>query len=74
MARRPRLNLAEIEFSALSKQCLAQRIPTQEDLEKKVLAAIRKRNEQKIKFSWQFSIEKARQKLGKHHIKYTRKL
>jgi len=63
------LNMAEIEFSALSKQCLADRIPTQEDLEKKVLAVIRERNEKKIKFSWQFSIENARQKMGKHYNK-----
>lgn len=61
------LNMIEIEFSALSRQCLDRRIPTQEQLEKEVLALVKERAEKKIKIHWQFSIETARTKLNKHY-------
>jgi len=63
------LNMIEIEFSALARQCLNRRIPTQEQLEKEVLALIKERCEKKIKINWQFSIEAARTKLNKHYQK-----
>ena len=67
------LNMVEIEFSALSKQCFDQRIPTQEELETKVLAIIEERNKKKIKINWQFSIEKARSKMTNQYNKiYTK--
>lgn len=34
------LNRIEIEFSALSRQCLNRRIPTQQQLEREVLALV----------------------------------
>lgn len=58
------LNMIEIEFSALVKQCLSRRIPTQEQLNKEVVAIVNERNQKQIKIHWQFSIEKARQKLN----------
>lgn len=61
------LNMIEIEFSALSRQCLDRRIPTIEQLEKAVLAAVEAREEKKIKINWQFSIETARTRLNKHY-------
>lgn len=61
------LNMIEIEFSALSRQCLDRRIPTIEQLEKEVLALIKERGEKKIKIHWQFSIEVARKKLNSHY-------
>jgi len=61
------LNMIEIEFSALSRQCLDRRIPTIEQLEKEVLALVKERAEKKIKIHWQFSIETARTKLNKHY-------
>lgn len=61
------LNMIEIEFSVLSRQCLDRRIPTQEQLEKEVLALVKERAEKKIKITWQFSIEMARTKLNKHY-------
>ena len=61
------MNMIEIEFSALSRQCLDRRIPTIEQLEKTVLAAVEARAEKKIKINWQFSIETARTRLNKHY-------
>jgi hypothetical protein len=58
------LNMIEIEFSALVKQCLDRRIPTQERLSKEIAAIVKERNEKHIKIHWQFSIQKARQKLN----------
>jgi hypothetical protein len=61
------LNLIEIEFSAIVKQCLNRRIATKEELEREVLAIIKEREEKAIKIDWQFSIESARTKLNKHY-------
>ena len=63
------LNMIEIEFSALSKQCLNRRIPTQELLEKEILTIVKERNEKQIKIDWQFSVQNARNKLNKHYNK-----
>jgi hypothetical protein len=61
------LNMIEIEFSALSKQCLGRRIATKEELTKEVLAIVKEREEKAIKINWQFSIEAARTKLNRHY-------
>jgi hypothetical protein len=61
------LNMIEIEFAALSRQCLDRRIPTIEQLEKEVLALVKERVEKKIKINWQFSLEAARTKLNRHY-------
>lgn len=61
------LNLIEIEFSALSKQCLNRRIATQEILTREVLAIVKEREEKAIKIDWQFSIKSARSKLNRHY-------
>lgn len=58
------LNMIEIEFSALARQCLNRRIPTIEQLEKEVLALSKERHDKKIKINWQFSIEVARDKMN----------
>jgi hypothetical protein len=63
------LNLIEIEFSALSKQCLNRRIATQEKLTCEVLSIVKERQEKAIKIDWQFSIESARTKLNRHYQK-----
>jgi DDE superfamily endonuclease len=39
------LNMVEIKFSAVSRQCLDRRIPTIEQLENEVLALIKERND-----------------------------
>jgi DDE superfamily endonuclease len=61
------LNMIECEFSVVTRQCLNRRIPTIKQLEKEVLAIIKKRNEKKIKINWQFSIKSARNKLNRHY-------
>jgi hypothetical protein len=61
------LNMIEIEFSALSKQCLNRRIATKEELTTEVIAIVKEREEKGIKIEWQFSIESARGKLNRHY-------
>jgi transposase len=63
------LNMIEIEFSALSKQCLNRRIPTIELLEKEILIIVKERNNKQIKIDWQFSVQNARTKLNRHYNK-----
>lgn len=57
------LNMAEIEFSALSRQCLRERIGTQEELIREVKAWEEERNSREVKCNWQFRTEDARIKL-----------
>jgi hypothetical protein len=59
------LNMAEIEFSALSRQCLNRRIPTQEKLIEEVTAWQTARNEAQIGCNWHFTTSDARVKLKK---------
>jgi hypothetical protein len=63
------LNLAEIEFAALSKQCLDRRLPDVPTLEKEVLAWADHRNRERKTVNWKFSKDKARVKLGRHYSK-----
>jgi len=59
------LNMAEIEFSVLRKQCLDNRyIPSIGLLEKEVQAWENRRNILKAKVEWMFAIEDAREKMG----------
>jgi len=59
------LNMAEIEFSALSRQCLNRRIGTRELLIKEIASWEAERNELQVKCRWQFTKETARTKLHK---------
>ena len=59
------LNMAEIEFSALSRQCLNRRIPNQEKLIQEVIAWETARNNTTVGCDWQFSTTDARIKLKK---------
>ena len=61
--------MIEIEFSALARLCLARRIPTLEQLEQEVLALVNERKTQKIKITWQFSVQSARSKLNSLYVK-----
>lgn len=61
------LNMIEIEFSALSRQCLNRRIPTKERLEQEVLSLMWDRESKGIKIHWQFSVQAARDKFGSHY-------
>lgn len=57
------LDMAEIELSVLSRQCLDQRIPDRESLIELVGAWERGRNEAKATVRWQFTTADARIKL-----------
>lgn len=57
------LNMAEIEFSILSRQCLDRRIPDQRTLKKNVLTWTEKRNSHSKPMNWRFTTEDARIKL-----------
>jgi len=57
------LNMAEIELSALARQCLSRRIGTQEELEQEIHAWQQQRNEETITVNWRFTTTDARIKL-----------
>lgn len=57
------LNMAEIELSILSRQCLDRRIPDQEILRSEVEAWVNARNTHPSSMTWQFRTEDARIKL-----------
>ncbi len=57
------LNMAEIEFSVLSRQCLDQRLPSETALKRECAAWEEDRNANKTKTNWHFTTENARIKL-----------
>ncbi len=57
------LNVAEIELSVLSRQCLGRRIPTAEQLAAETTAWADDRNRLGSKVDWQFTTDDARIKL-----------
>jgi len=63
------LNMVELERSAIARQCLHQRIPTQAELTAHVDACVAGRNAARATVHWQFTLEKARTKLDRHYQK-----
>ena len=57
------LNMAEIEFSALSRQCLDRRLPSQEDVNRETAAWAKDRNGKGVTVQWRFNSAQARTKL-----------
>jgi len=57
------LNMAEIELSVLSRQCLARRIPDEATLKREVKAYENRRNAAKATINWRFTSGDARLKL-----------
>jgi hypothetical protein len=57
------LNMAEIEFAVLTRQCLDRRIGERASLERKIAAWENCRNEAQAKVNWQFTTKHARAKL-----------
>ena len=57
------LNMAEIELSVLSRECLSRRIADQETLKQEIQAWQTRRNEQRASISWRFTTDDARIKL-----------
>jgi len=57
------LNMAEIELSALSRQCLTRRLADQETLTREVAAWEQRRNNAACPINWRFTTAEARIKL-----------
>lgn len=56
------LNMAEIELSVLSSQCINGRIPTSDRLEEKLMQWEKARNVARTKIQWKFTVTDAREK------------
>jgi hypothetical protein len=61
------LNMAEIELSILSKQCLSRRIPNEWTLITEIVAWEEARNEKKAKIRWNFTVDDARNVFKEHY-------
>jgi len=61
------LNMIEIEFSAVSRQCLNRRIPCIDQMRREIQAFMELREQKQIKIEWQFSLQKARTSLNRHY-------
>ena len=57
------LDMAEIEFSVLSRSCLRQRLPDEDALRWEVGASVAQRNAAQITINWRFKTQDARTKL-----------
>lgn len=57
------LNMAELELSALSRQCLSRRIPNRQVLAEECEAWVKQRNKAKVRIEWHFTTQDARIKL-----------
>lgn len=63
------LNVAEIEFSALARQCLDRRIGSREEMKTLTAKWTEQRNSEKVKIHWSFTVDKARDKLASRYAK-----
>lgn len=63
------LNMAECEFSVLSRQCLARRLPDRQTVMTEVEAWVEHRNQQSKPADWRFTTDDARIKLKRLYPK-----
>jgi hypothetical protein len=63
------LNMAEIELSVLARQCLEQRMESQENIKVQVQAWQERRNAQQVKVEWRLGVQDARCKLKRLYPK-----
>lgn len=61
------LNMAEIELSILSRQCLKRRLPDEWTLALEIIAWENTRNQAKAKIHWRFSVADARRVFRDHY-------
>ena len=59
------LNMVEIEIGVMVTQCLNRRIPDKAMLIGEIAAWERRRNRAKAKINWMFTVDRAREKLGR---------
>jgi transposase len=62
------LNMVEIEIGVMVSQCLDRRIPTKAMLIREVKAWERARNRDKARIRWLFTLDRAREKLGRAYL------
>lgn len=61
------LNMAEIELSILSRQCLKRRLPDEWTLSLEIIAWENRRNQTHAKIHWRFSVDDARHVFRDHY-------
>lgn len=61
------LNMAELEWSALQRQCLGQRLASKLAVEQEIKAWETDRNARSVQVNWRFSTPEAREKLKRHY-------
>ena len=66
------LNMAEIEFSVFSRNCLSRRVPDEAAPCREVQALEMERNEAQARINWRFSTDDARTKLHQLYPSQTR--
>jgi len=59
------LNMVEIEIGVMVRQCLDRRIPAKDILVAEIASWERRRNAEGAKINWLFTVDRARQKLGR---------
>jgi transposase len=59
------LNMVEIEIGVMVKQCLDRRIADKATLISEIAAWERRRNAAKARINWMFTVDRARQKMGR---------
>jgi len=65
------LNMAEIELSILSRQCLKRRLPDEWTLALEIIAWENARNQTAAKIHWRFSVEDARRVFHAHYSSFS---
>jgi hypothetical protein len=65
------LNMAEIELSILSRQCLKRRLPDEWTLALQTIAWENARNQTAAKIHWRFSVEDARRVFRDHYPSFS---
>jgi transposase len=63
------LNAVEIDFSAIARTALKERIPSKEKLTQRINDCVIERQEKQIKIQWEFDITAARKKMNAHYSK-----
>ena len=59
------LNMVEIEIGVMVAQCLDRRIPDKATLVAEIAAWERRRHAEKARINWMFTVDRAREKLGR---------
>ena len=59
------LNMVEIEIGVMAHQCLARRIGDKQTLIAEIAKWERRRNSERAKIQWMFTVDRAREKLGR---------